>query len=888
MTPLFGKGSKDRELADEMRDVLSKMQGERSRNETLLKNIQAAAERLQHLGEPMVKAGHEVDAVAGRLDHLEQRLANLAQLSTQIEALDERAVGLAQNQQQAETQVSNTLETAQQIRSVFEDLSQKVDVAVDLKERLGSFLEVEKPFHQLRGDAESLRGQVDGTSDQLVRLREQHDRLLDAHKSAMQKMEALDWRRDDLGRSLQDKERRVVSVQNAVLEMDGVQHAVTEVRREMGTLKAMADLLGQKSAALEAQRETVDRALAQADHLDQAMRQIDAGVRQQQENEKALGALQEQLSAVRSLHETVVERSTEISQLQREIDDRTQATRQDLAGVTDETKKTVERFDFERRGMESVTQRVADLRAAVSDCESRFKSVKESGQLVAELKSQTQAITSHLLTLTTQASEVDDEVTKLQGIRRDLDETRGTARDVSAQMSQIEQLRPAVAMALRDLEQLGGTNAMVKDTLEQARLAHDEIARMRESQTETRSWLAGVEQSVIELRDQVSELRTMAPALEFVQKQTQRIGESMSAIEARREFVEDLHRRMADLETLGGQLAERGSQLGAYMDSAEQRFVAFAAHSEDAERMTMTVAAVSSGLNEAGRKADEIRKTVAAIVSRSESVEDLEERTRALRPELEQRHQALTEAAKNLERVSVLRKEAASSAQELQELAKRLTTALATTDKRVAKVEELSTQLENRLASLRNVEQRFGQFEQRLAKWDLVDQDISQSLEQISARQGTVEALQADLDRMFVMAESTAAHVREITSAHQEIEESREHLKEVMDRLQEFRNITSALDERKRQMTKAEERLARADGLLVDVRSSLEALQGQKAIVDQAVEKTGSLQFLLRQADAAIEGLREEREITTRVRAAIALGSDQYDEDEDLPEAKAA
>jgi hypothetical protein len=54
------------------------------------------------------------------------------------------------------------------------------------------------------------------------------------------------------------------------------------------------------------------------------------------------------------------------------------------------------------------------------------------------------------------------------------------------------------------------------------------------------------------------------------------------------------------------------------------------------------------------------------------------------------------------------------------------------------------------------------------------------------------------------------------------------------------------------------------------VRSSLEALQGQKVIVDQAVEKAGALRFLLKQAEGMIEGLREERDMTARVRAAVA------------------
>src|SRR5204863_8972236 len=113
--------------------------------------------------------------------------------------LNERAEQLAQNQEQAETRIAGTIEDSQRIRSIMEELAQKVDLAVGLKEQLASFLEVEKPFQQLRGEAESLRGQVEGTGDQLARLREQHDRLLDAHKTAMSKMEALDRRRDELG-----------------------------------------------------------------------------------------------------------------------------------------------------------------------------------------------------------------------------------------------------------------------------------------------------------------------------------------------------------------------------------------------------------------------------------------------------------------------------------------------------------------------------------------------------------------------------------------------------------------------------------------------------------------------------------------------------------------
>jgi hypothetical protein len=116
-------------------------------------------------------------------------------------------------------------------------------------------------------------------------------------------------------------------------------------------------------------------------------------------------------------------------------------------------------------------------------------------------------------------------------------------------------------------------------------------------------------------------------------------------------------------------------------------------------------------------------------------------------------------------------------------------------------------------------------------------------------------------------------------------------LTEVMTKLAEVRETANGLEDRQRQIAKAEERLARAEAVLVDVRTSLEALQGQKAIVDQAVEKAGSLQFLLKQADAVMDGLRGERDMTARVQAAMSVvrGEDEADEEEDdAPRAKAA
>ena len=868
---LLGSNVKDEQFAEEMRGVLQELQQERARCETLTESARTANDQLTELDEPIAKAGKEIQGVLERLAELEERFQAMVQITQQLQTLDERAEQLTSGHQRAQEDIAKAAADAEQVRTIFEELRQKVDLATDLKDRLESFMEVEKPFAELRQVAETVRGHVDGTSERVNRLREQHDRLLVAHETALSKMEALDRRRDDLSRDLTDKEHRVAEVTESVRGLDGVQHTVLDLERKIGTLRALGESVSHKAAALDAQREAVDRALAQAEQLERAMKQVDAGVRQQQENEKALRKLNDQAGSLASLHETVLERSGEISSLQRETENQIRATRQDLGVLTDQTKKAVERFEFESRGLESVNQRVVDLRAALTECENRLQGATEATHTAAEATSHTRALAAHVQTLTDEVGRVGQEMERLNALRRDLDQAERTVQDVSTTLRQYEEARPALDTGLRDLAELSGANALVKDALEQTKLTHDEIGRVRETQAETRSWLAGVEQSVAELRDKVGELNQIAPTVEVVQKQARLASESVAALELRREFVDDLLRRMADLGSLTARLEERDRQLQARMETAEQQLVGLKAHATEAERLSQNISTVSSQVIEAGRRADEVGKGVAAVAARCESFEGLAERTRALGPELEQRHHAIREATDDLQKASELRKEAADAAQQIQSQAKKLATALATTEERVTEVDKIAKELEDRTTRLQAVEKRITSFDERLAKWNSVEKQLEQALEQLSIRQGTVETLRADFDRMFTMAEQTTNNVREITAARREVEESRKLLADVQGRLSEIKDTAKALDERKRQMVKAEERLARAEALLVDVRSGVESLEGQKAIVEQAVEKTSSLRFLLKQADSRISDLREERELHSRVRPTATL-----------------
>ena len=865
---LMGNNSRDQEHLEAVRAVLADIQKERERYEALVEGAKAGAERLKKLGEPLAKTETDVESLVTRIAQMEERFQGMVKLSQLFQNLDERAEGLTKSTQWAESRLATALEGSQKIEASMADLVAKVDLASELRERLTNFLEVEKPFQLLRRDAETLHGQLEGATERMARLREQHDRLLDANKLATQKLEAMDRRRDELGRSLQDKERRVESVELSVKSLDGVETHINEVKREMVTLKALGDSVAQKTAALEAHREALDRALAQSDHLDRAMRNIDAGIRQQKENEKSLATLAEQVAALRSLHDAVLDRSGEITQLQRQSQEQTLATRQDLASLTEEMKNTIERFDFETRGIESVSQRVADLRADVSTCENRFKSLNEASLTMGEIKHQVEAAAAQVQSVTQEVGTLDREMGRIQALRRDLDHTGSLARDLGEQIGRIENSRGAVEAGLRDLSQLAGAHALVHDALERITVAQEEMNRVRQSQSDTRTWLDDVVRSITELKTRVASFHELEPKLQTVESQAKRVEATASAIESRRQFVDELQRRVTELGALSTRMDERGHQLAQRMDAAEERFTLLSEQATTAEQVARTLSSVTFGVEEASGEVRELKASVDALAGRCESIEVLAGETQALKKDVEQRVRAVKDAAKDLENASALRQGAADSASQMGELAKQLTSAIDTADKRAQEVSEISRVLEDRAQNLRAVGSRLDSFETRMSKWDTTEQEITNALELIASRQGTIESVQVDLERMFEMAEKTSVHVREITSAHQELQDGQAMLKDVLGQLKQLRETRGKLDERKRQMTQAEERLSKAEALLVDVQSSLTVLEGQKTLVDQAVEKAGTLQSLLRQSEAAIGNMREASRTMARPKGA--------------------
>lgn len=857
---LLGSGINEEKLSAELRSILSSIQKEREDFENLVTKAARSGEHLEY-----------ITSVASRLKAVENQMDAVEKLVPQIAAVQDSAEGLEKGQRRAEKQLVNAAADAERIQQRLEELADKLEQALTVRDDIQSILELERPFKALRSEADGLEGQLHYLSDGFNRIREQHDDITGAQQRAASRLEAFDNEYQRLAGGVDSTEKRVSVLEQALENLAKIAPGVRDTKHQIATLKSLTDQVTQKTAALEGQREAIERATNQATNLNSILRQFDAAVEKQRENAKTLSEYGVRAEELTALHRTVLERSEEITEHQQQIDSQAQDTRVELAALRDEAQKTVERFKMENQGVESVSQRVADLRSMLTTIEERFGALEESSEGITDIRAKTDNLSSQLTSIVSEVSQLNEQAEKIRMVRASAARLDQVVLDITQRVGRIEAAQPAVEAALNDVSELSRNREVVTDALEQAQAAHGELTRMREEQAEAKSWLTSVERSVGTLRDQVKELSSLKPTVEFVRKEAEEAIESTKAIESRREVVDEMYKRLGELTSTAARVDERSQGLLSRMNAAESRFEKLSQQSEEAERLSTVISAVGTAVQDAEQRIEGVGASVETLEQRSQNLEALSQRVRRLGHELDQRQGSLEKASEHLERASTLRQEAAATAQQLEEQLQSLTSILTSAENRAGRMTALSENLEDRSNSLCFVEKRMVQFEERLAKWELAEAEVARALDHVAGRQATIDTLQVDIRSMFKMTERTVEDVRAITEAQPEIGQTRAQVEQLLGRFQELDERGDKLEIRNRQIDQAEERLARANALLIELESSIEMLQGQKTIVDHVVEKAGSLAFHTRQAEGLIQILREERElIGPRMRAAAA------------------
>jgi len=162
------------------------------------------------------------------------------------------------------------------------------------------------------------------------------------------------------------------------------------------------------------------------------------------------------------------------------------------------------------------------------------------------------------------------------------------------------------------------------------------------------------------------------------------------------------------------------------------------------------------------------------------------------------------------------------------------------------------------------------QLEDRAKSIRTIVEELVNSIADVDDRQSELtKAQDGTIARVAERTDKTLDQVRSISQAKQKIEATKTALDAILRRAEHVDEIAEAVDRRRAEIEDAEQRMARMEALTTDLRSGLRTLRGEKAMVDAAIEKAGDLTYEVKEAEALISALKDERKTGGRLLEAL-------------------
>lgn len=843
----------------ELQQLVTRLDSQRSGLEQLVQHADRSIGQLQRLG-----------TLGERVNGLERQLANIEHLAARLGAAESQLAGLTGTHHRLETQMAETSTGIEQARVDVTLLTETLASTVRLKDELSGFLSLKGPFSQLRGEMDGLQSQHEVFRADFARLRDQHDATLGSYKAAAGRIESFDGEWQRITRTLTETEHRIAGLEQLLGDMAPVAESVAQTRRQLAGAKAMADQLGQKVALLEQQRDEVDRATARLEHLTSLLQRVDQGVERSAEAMRTVAALRTELEALQEAQAALNERSRSVTERLERIETGQVTAERSLVALREGLDQSTERLALEGRSVEGVGQRIGDLRRNLSEWEARFTALAAGAEAITTAAAKADTLSAQVTSLAGELGLVAELGHRVRAGLGDLERLEAGIGGLTERTCRLEESRPLLERTVRDLSGLGATEEAIHEALEQLRGARQELSETRGTLGQTRSWLGETERSVAALRGDVAGLDRMRATVDSLRQELEQLTGQMSVVEGRRELVDEVQRRLTEAAGMGASVEARARGLAERLEAAENHLGTLVPRLDEVGRAGNQLVSLGAEVREMEERVRAVQGTVSGVEERASGLETLANRMQELSREIDQRQQALARATDHLERAAALRQEAAAAAQTLADRAREVDASLATADQKLASSEGLSRDLESRIGALTVAQDRITGFEAKLAEWRGAEQQLAQAMDQATARQATITALQSEIRALFDLAERTQADARAVAGAQPQMARARAELDALLARLGDTDGIMHTLEERRRQLDRTEERLAHADLLATDVRESLETLVAQKAQVDHFLGMATALSLETRRVEGLLEALREERRLADRIQSSLA------------------
>src|SRR5256885_7353701 len=449
---LFGRETSAEQLPADLRAILAQMQRERVAFETLANTARESAQNLSALSQPITDAQKVVSDLQSRIKALER-------LTPVLATLDEQTEAVSRVQRRTETQITTNSEDAKRLRGEIEELRGTLEQARAWKNDLTGFLELGGGFKALRMDSDKLTADVRDMTQGFDRVGERQEELRRTGEAVATRLHAFEERQQQVQSGVATTESRVASLGQTLHDLQQAAADAAQTTRQLGTVKALADSVTQKVAALEQQRDTVERVTTQVAGLHDLTREIDAKIRKHEENAKALNELEARVKDLKSVHGDVLQHAELITTRHDEAKRADEELRGRLATLRDEVQRTVKRFELENQGLDAVGQRIIDLRGGLTDLETRYKSLEEASRSIADVRARADGAAGQIATVAESITQLETQAERVQAVEASAGRLGEAGQDMTHRGERLEKGQPGGAAGLQGVARLKGKHA---------------------------------------------------------------------------------------------------------------------------------------------------------------------------------------------------------------------------------------------------------------------------------------------------------------------------------------------------------------------------------------------------------------------------------------------
>jgi chromosome segregation ATPase len=653
ISKIFGNGSLPEEIQGELRTILLQMRNERNHLEQLAKRTETSFERAQDLSEPIARIEQSLTQLEGRLASVERLTADLSNLRSEADALAANQRERAADIGEVELLANGIRADLDEIRPELQEMKGLATGALALKADLAELLELGGRLTSMRDDASTLSREQHELREEMAGVREQQGEVNRRGVDAQALLAELESRYRELSAGFAETDERARKLETAADSLTELADGIPNVRRDLGTLKALGDYVSQKISEVEQQREAVEHAASQGERLAELIRRVDRDIQEQQQNVKFLAQSREDIEKLKTQHAELLAQTDAMMAQHEQIASEDASQRQELMnlrdGMNNEIRDALSRFAFERQGVDAASTQIADLRRVLGEVEQRFQSFGDTRDSVTELKADIDQLAERTKTVRSELAGLEAEAGRVRAVHSDVERAERTMEEFTRRLAEVRE--PAMSSVEEAEGRLADVEAGMQSLEARSKDLDGFTERVRTLALEMEQRERSLEQTLARL-DSVAALREDAgTTVEHLKRQLSELTASLAGADQRlaqaRELSSELAGRSVDFQQVREHMIRFEERLANWdatesvvaqaLDAASERKATVEALRTDIQRLfdvagqtTENVRAITSAREEIQGSRDMLDGIVAQLRSVQEESDQLERRKRQL------------------------------------------------------------------------------------------------------------------------------------------------------------------------------------------------------------------------------------------------------------------